>query len=71
MAEVVYLLLQNEKIRDVINTITSTAVLILGRFSSERKAILGAVREERRHRDYVPVLFLTSTNPRARTLRGP
>jgi hypothetical protein len=57
MAEVVYLLLQNEKIRDVINTITSTAVLILGRFSSERKAILGAVREERRHRDYVPVLF--------------
>ena len=57
MAEVVYLLLQNEKIRDVINTITSTAVLILGRFTSEGKALLRAVREDLCHRDYVPILF--------------
>lgn len=57
MAEFVYLLLPNEKIRDVINTITTTAVLILGRFSSERTAILDAVREELHHRDYVPSLF--------------
>ena len=52
MAEFVYLLLQNEKIREVINTITATAVLILGRFTSERKALLDAIRKELRHRDY-------------------
>jgi hypothetical protein len=70
MTEFVYLLLQNEKTRDVINTITATAVLILGRFTSERKAILEAVREELRHRNYVPA-YLTSTSPGARTSPGP
>ena len=33
VAQFVYLLLHNEKIRDVIDTITSKAVLILGRFT--------------------------------------
>jgi len=32
-------------------------VLILGRFTPERKAILDAIRDELRHRDYLPVLF--------------
>lgn len=57
VAQFIYLLLHNEKIRDVINTITSKVVLILGRFTPERKAVLDAIREELRHHDYCPVLF--------------
>ena len=57
VAQFVYLLLHNEKIRDVINTIISKAVLILGRFTDERKKVLDALREELRKRDYLPILF--------------
>lgn len=57
VAQFIYLLLHNEKLRDVIDTITSKAVLILGRFTDERKAVLEAIREELRHRNYVPILF--------------
>src|SRR5215471_5162444 len=46
VAQFIYLLLHNEKIRDVIDTITSKVVLILGRFTPERKAILDAIRDE-------------------------
>jgi hypothetical protein len=38
-------LLNNAKIRDVIDTITSKAVLILGRFTPERKPTLDALRD--------------------------
>jgi uncharacterized protein YjbI with pentapeptide repeats len=57
VAQFVYLMLHNEKVRDVIDTITSKAVLILGRFTDERKAVLDAVREELRKRNYLPILF--------------
>lgn len=57
MAQFVYLLLNNERVRDVIDTITSKVVLILGRFTDERKKILDALREELRKRDYSPILF--------------
>jgi uncharacterized protein YjbI with pentapeptide repeats len=57
VAQFIYLLLHNEKIRQVIETITSKAVLILGRFTPERKAVLDAIREELRRQDYVPILF--------------
>jgi hypothetical protein len=57
VAQFIYLLLDNQKIRDVIDTITSKAVLILGRFTDERKAVLDAMREELRKRDYLPILF--------------
>jgi len=57
VAQFVYLLLHNEKIRDVIDTITSKAVLILGRFTDKRKAVLDALREELRKRDYLPIMF--------------
>jgi hypothetical protein len=50
-------MLHNQKIRDVIDTITSKAVLILGRFTDERKAVLDALREELRKRNYLPILF--------------
>ena len=57
VAQFIYLLLHNPKIRDVIDTIGRKAVLILGRFTPERKAVLDALREELRKRDYVPILF--------------
>jgi hypothetical protein len=43
VAQFIYLMLNNQKIRDVIDTITSKVVLILGRFTAERKAVLGRV----------------------------
>jgi uncharacterized protein YjbI with pentapeptide repeats len=57
VAQFIYLLLNNEKIRQVIDTITSKVVLILGRFTPERKAVLDAIRDSLRQRDYLPVLF--------------
>jgi Pentapeptide repeats (8 copies) len=57
VAQFIYLLLRNEKIRDVIDTITSKAVLILGSFTEERNAVLDALREELRKHDYLPILF--------------
>jgi uncharacterized protein YjbI with pentapeptide repeats len=57
VAQFVYLLLHNEKIRDVIDTITSKVVLILGRFTPERKAVLDAIRDELRKHNYLPVMF--------------
>jgi hypothetical protein len=57
VAQFVYLLLKNEKIRDVMNTLGKRAVLILGRFSEPRKRILDAVREALRHKGYLPIVF--------------
>lgn len=57
VAQFIYLLLHNEKIREVIDTITSKVVLILGRFTKARKPILDAIRNELRQYDYVPVMF--------------
>src|SRR5258707_2792950 len=47
----------NQNIRDVIDTITSKVVLILGRFTDDRKAVLDAIRDELRKRNYLPLLF--------------
>ena len=57
VAQFIYLLLNNKKIRDVIDTITSKVVLILGRFTPERKAILDTLRDTLRERNYLPVVF--------------
>jgi uncharacterized protein YjbI with pentapeptide repeats len=59
IAQFVYLLLEHEKIREVIDTITAKVVLILGRFTPERKALLDALREELRksEHNYVPIVF--------------
>ena len=57
VAQFVYLLLNNERIRHVIDAITSKVVLLLGRFTSDRKAILDALRNELRHRNYLPIVF--------------
>lgn len=57
VAQFIYLLLHNQTLRRVIDTVTSKVVLILGRFSKDRLAVLDAIREELRHLDLVPVLF--------------
>src|SRR5438270_11228640 len=57
VAQFIYLLLNNEEIREVIDTITSKVVLILGRFTPERKAILDALRDALRTYNYSPVVF--------------
>jgi hypothetical protein len=57
VAQFVYLLLNNAKIREVIDTITSKAVLILGRFTEERKQTLDALRDALRARNYLPIMF--------------
>jgi uncharacterized protein YjbI with pentapeptide repeats len=57
VAQFIYLLLNNKEVRDIIDTITSKAVLILGRFTSERKEVLDALRNALRRLGYVPLLF--------------
>ncbi len=57
VAQFIYLLLNNTRLRHVIDTITTKLVLILGRFTPERKAILDALRDELRRRNYIPILF--------------
>jgi uncharacterized protein YjbI with pentapeptide repeats len=57
VAQFVYLLLHNEKIRDVIDTVGRKGVLLLGRFTAGRIAILERLREELRERGYVPIVF--------------
>lgn len=57
VAQFVYLLLNNEKIRDVITTIGQKAVLILGRFIPERKRILDTIADALRGRGYLPIIF--------------
>jgi hypothetical protein len=58
VAQFVYLILNNKKLRDVLNTLTSKTVLILGRFAiPERKAILDALRNKLREYDLLPIVF--------------
>ncbi len=58
VAQFIFLILNNEKIRDVINTLTSKSVLILGRFSiPERKAILDALKNKLREHNLLPIVF--------------
>lgn len=67
MAQFIYLLLNNEKIRGVIDTITTKVVLILGRFTDKRKHILEAIKEELRHHARIPILF-TFDKPASRDI---
>jgi hypothetical protein len=57
VAQFVYLLLHNGKIRDVTDTIGRKGVLLPGRFTEGRIAVLERLREELRKRGYVPILF--------------
>lgn len=56
LAQFVYLLLNSTKIRAVIDGITSKTVLVLGRFTTERKKVLEVIRRELRSLGYVPIV---------------
>jgi uncharacterized protein YjbI with pentapeptide repeats len=58
VAQFLYLLLNNENIRNIIDTIGGKGVLIIGRFSEKRKEILHAIRDELRSRyNLLPIMF--------------
>jgi hypothetical protein len=57
VAQFIYLLLRNANIRKVIDTISLKGVLILGRFTRERKAVLDAIRGRLRELGFVPMMF--------------
>jgi len=52
-----YMLIYNEKLHNIIQTVTSKAVLILDRFTEERKNVLDALRVELRKKDLIPIIF--------------
>lgn len=57
VAQFVYMLLDHKKLGDVITTVGEKAVLILGRFTKERKAILDAIADRLRELQYLPIIF--------------
>ena len=57
VAQFIYLLLHNEKIRDVIDTIGKKGVLLLGRFTEGRMLILERLRDKLRDLGFVPMVF--------------
>jgi hypothetical protein len=57
VAQFVYLLLHNEKIRDIIDTVGKKGVLLLGRFTEGRTTVLERLRDELRKRGYLPIVF--------------
>jgi len=58
VAQFIYLILNNEEVREVINALTSKSVLILGRFAiPERKEILDGLRNKLREYDLLPIVF--------------
>ncbi len=57
IAQFIYLLLNTKELRDVIHTLTTRSVLLLGRFPAKRKAVLDAIRDVLRQHHYLPILF--------------
>jgi len=57
VAQFVHLLLHNEKIRDIIDTVGKKGVLLLGRFTEGRMEILERLREKLRSLGFVPMVF--------------
>jgi len=57
VAQFYYLIRENKNLRDVIQTIGRRGVLLLGRFTEERKPVLDALRTELRRKNYLPMMF--------------
>ena len=57
VAQFLHLIISNSNIRSVVDTLATKVVLVLGRFTPARKAILEVVRAALRRRGFVPVLF--------------
>jgi hypothetical protein len=57
VAQFIHLLLHSPKIRTVIDTVGRRGVLLLGRFTDDRKPVLEAMRGELRRLGYLPIVF--------------
>ena len=57
LGQFLYLLMENETIRSVVDTLCYKVVLILGNFAPQHKPILDALRVEVRKHNLVPVVF--------------
>lgn len=57
LAPLVFSLVERARIADLVNTLTSKVILILGRFAEPRMTILQTIREQLAKRLYVPVVF--------------
>ena len=57
VAQFLYLMLSNDKLRATIDAVSRKIVLILGRFLPARKIVLNAIREALRTKGYIPILF--------------
>jgi Pentapeptide repeats (8 copies) len=57
LAQFISLLLNTQEIREVIDTITTKVVLIVGHFTPERKSVLDALRKILRIYHYSPIVF--------------
>jgi uncharacterized protein YjbI with pentapeptide repeats len=67
VAQLVFTFLSNPKIPRVIDTIAKKAVLILGRFTPKRMAVLHKLKEALRARGLIPILF-DFDQPASRTI---
>jgi len=57
IGQFIHLLLNNKKLRNVIDTITTKVILILGRFTEDRKVVLNGIKDELRQMNYLPILY--------------
>jgi uncharacterized protein YjbI with pentapeptide repeats len=57
IGQFLYLMIDNAQLRRVIDGITSKVVLILGRFTAERKAVLENIRDRIAELGYIAVVF--------------
>lgn len=57
VAQFIYLLLNNAKLREIIDTVTSKVVLILGRFTENRKKILEELRNTLKTKNFLPIII--------------
>jgi uncharacterized protein YjbI with pentapeptide repeats len=57
IAQFIYLLLQYEKLRDVLNSVVERGVLILGRFGGGGLELLQAIAAKLREMKYLPIIF--------------
>ncbi len=58
IAQFIFLVLDNRKLQNVINSLSSKGVLILGRFTlPERKAVLDSLREKLKEFNLLPIVF--------------
>jgi hypothetical protein len=57
VAQFIYLILHNQKLQEVVDTVGRKGVLVLGRFTKDRIVLLERLREALRRRGYVPIVF--------------